>query len=190
MKERRNGGDVHRRLAWTLLIAMLVVLLVLQAVGVMGWSLFDVVVAGALLGVVGCVARLISRSVRGPVYRAATGVALGTAVLLVWSNLAVGLIGSERNPANLVYGGVIVIGLIGAGLARLLPEGMARVMVATALAQVVVPLVALIGGVGVAGPVSMVDVIMVTALFATLWLIAARLFGMAARWSAQERLAA
>ena len=187
MRERRNGGDVRRRLAWSLLGAMPVVLLVLQAVGVMNWTLFDVVVAGALLGVVGCVAWLIARGARGPAYRAAAGVALGTAVLLVWSNLAVGLIGSERNPSNLVYGGVVVIGLIGAGLARLRPEGMARVMVATALAQIAVPLVVLTSGVGVAGPVSLVDVVMVTAFFAALWLLAARLFGTAARWSAKQR---
>lgn len=106
-------------------------------------------------------------------------------MLLVWSNLAVGLIGSERNPANLVYVGVIVIGFVGAGLVRRRPEGMARVMVATALAQIAVPLVVLTGGVGVAGPVSMGDVVMLTAFFAALWLLAARLFGTAARWSAK-----
>lgn len=50
MREQKNGGDVHRRLAWTLLGAMLVVLSMLQAVGVMNWTLFDVVVAGGAPG--------------------------------------------------------------------------------------------------------------------------------------------
>ena len=33
-------------------------------------------------------------------YRAAVGVAIAAAFILVWMNLAVGIIGSEDNPAN------------------------------------------------------------------------------------------
>jgi hypothetical protein len=51
-------------------------------------------------------------------YRAAVGVAIAAAFILVWMNLAVGIIGSEDNPANLMYGGVLAIGIIGAVIAR------------------------------------------------------------------------
>jgi hypothetical protein len=49
-------------------------------------------------------------------------------------NLAVGIIGSEDNPANLMYGGVLAVGIIGAIIARFEPHGMARALVATTLA--------------------------------------------------------
>lgn len=55
-------------------------------------------------------------------------------------NLAVGLIGNEENLANLMYIGVLAVGLIGAAIARLEPGGMARVLFAMALAQTLVPL--------------------------------------------------
>ena len=38
--------------------------------------------------------------------RAAPGVTAAAGLILVWINGAVGLIGSEDNPANLLYGGV------------------------------------------------------------------------------------
>jgi hypothetical protein len=40
------------------------------------------------------------------------GLAVGTALFLVWSNLAVGLIGSENNPANMMYLGVLAVFLL------------------------------------------------------------------------------
>ena len=55
--------------------------------------------------------------------------------MLVWINLAVGIIGSEDNPANLMYGGVLAVGVAGAVAARFRPGGMARALAATALAQ-------------------------------------------------------
>lgn len=77
-------------------------------------------------------------------YRAAAGIALGTAFLLIWISFAVGVIGTEDNPANLMFGAVLLLGLIGAVAARFQPEGMARALAATALAQGLVALIALI----------------------------------------------
>ncbi|MCI0605272.1 hypothetical protein L0156_19980 [bacterium] len=55
-------------------------------------------------------------------------------------NLAVGLIGNEENLANLMYIGVLAVGLISTAIARLEPGGMARALFAMALAQTLVPL--------------------------------------------------
>ena len=64
--------------------------------------------------------------------RWATGFALVAAFLIVWLNAAAGLIGIEDDdPANLLYVGVLAIGLIGAIVARFQPGGMARAMFAT-----------------------------------------------------------
>lgn len=98
------------------------------------WTLRDFVTFGAMLvGACGTY-ELAARVSGNRSYRAAAGVALATAFFLVWVNLAVGVIGNEGNPANLMYGGVLAIGIIGAILARSQPHGMARALEATALA--------------------------------------------------------
>ncbi len=51
-------------------------------------------------------------------YRFAVGIALLGAFLVVWVNLAVGIIGEPDNLANLMYVGVLVVGLVGAIVAR------------------------------------------------------------------------
>jgi thiazole synthase ThiGH ThiG subunit len=58
--------------------------------------------------------------------------ALVAAMLLVWVNLAVGIIGSEDNPANIMYLGVHAVLILGALLALFRPQGMARALFATA----------------------------------------------------------
>ena len=114
-------------------------------------------------------------------YRAAVGVAVAAAFILVWMNLAVGIIGTEDNPANLMYGGVLAVGIIGAVIARFQPDGMARALVATALAQALVAVIALIAGLGSTGPSWPWSIVILTGFFAALWLISAWLFRKAAR---------
>ena len=81
-------------------------------------------------------------------YRSAIGVALAAAVILVWLSLGVGIIGKDGDPANLMYFGVLAVGIIGAVVARLQPLGMARALFATALAQAVLAAIALIARLG------------------------------------------
>ena len=50
-------------------------------------------------------------------------------------NLSLGIIGETGDPADLMYGGVLAVGIIGAVIARFRPEGMARALLATALAR-------------------------------------------------------
>ena len=79
-------------------------------------------------------------------YKFAAGLALVAAFLLVWINLAVGIIGEPENPANLMYAGVLAIGAIGAILARFEAAGMAKAMFAAAFAQASVAIYALLAG--------------------------------------------
>jgi hypothetical protein len=66
--------------------------------------------------------------------------------LLVWTNLAVGIIGEPDELANLMYVGVLAVGILGAITARFRPAGMARALLATALVQALVAGIALIAG--------------------------------------------
>ncbi len=108
------------------------------------WDTTDFVVAWVTIAGAIAAARFVASAARGQAYRIATAIAVMTGFLLLWVNGAVGLIGSEENPANLMYGGVLVVGLIGAAMARLQPLGMARALIATAVAQFLVPVIALI----------------------------------------------
>lgn len=107
------------------------------------WTVGDFVFAAVLLfGSLGAY-EVAVRTTGNIAYRAAVGFALAAAFLLIWMNGAVGIIGAEDNPANLMYAGVLALGFIGALTARFQPPGMARALFATALAQALVPVIAL-----------------------------------------------
>jgi hypothetical protein len=159
-------------------LLLLVPLVAMQFNTGMNWSVFDFVVAGVLLFGSGLTYELVSRKMGSIPYRLAVGLAVLTALFLVWVNLAVGIIGSERNPANLMYLGVLATGLIGAIVARLQPQGMARTLYAMAFAQVMVPVIALIvwKPVLTLEPPGVLGVFVLNALIAMLFVGSALLF--------------
>ena len=144
LKERSTlvTRNAYRSVVSVALVTVFILLLPLLAQW--AWDLADFVFAGALIFGTGLTYQLVAGKGGTMAYRFAVGVALAAAFILVWMNLAVGLIGSEDNPANLMYGGVLAIGFLGAIIAELRPQGMARVLFAMALAQAVVPVIALI----------------------------------------------
>ena len=136
------------------------------------WTPGDFVFAIVMFSAVGLVLELVVRSTTSWTYRVGVALALAAAFLLVWANLAVGYIGSEDNPYNLVFLGVIAIAAAGALLARFRPAGMARAMTAAAIAHAVA------GAIGypadpITGPI--------TAGFTAMWLASAFHFHRAAR---------
>lgn len=108
------------------------------------WGPIDFVAAAALLLGTGFTYELVAKRGGHGAYRAAVGIALAAALILVWINLAVGIIGDEDHPANAMYLGVIAVGLIGAVIAQLEARGMSRALFAAAIAQALVPIVSLI----------------------------------------------
>lgn len=113
-------------------------------------------------------------------YRCAAAVALGSAAILVWLSLGVGIIGQDGDPANLMYFGVLAVGFAGAIVARLRPGGMRHALLATALAQAVVAAIALAAGLGRpwSGPV---EIIVLNGFFIALFAASAWLFQVAAK---------
>lgn len=98
-----------------------------------------------------------------------------TSLLLIWLSLGVGIIGKDGDRANAMYFGVLAIEVFGALITRLKPKGMARVLIATAGAQTVVTLIAVLAGLGRpwSGPV---ELLLLNAIFIALWLASAWLF--------------
>lgn len=107
------------------------------------WDVADFIVMWTLIAGVMLTYKLVTRKAVSAAYRMAAGLALFAGLLLIWVNGAVGLIGSEDNPANVMYAGVLAIGVIGALMARLEPLGMAWTLFVMTFAQLLVPLVAL-----------------------------------------------
>ena len=113
-------------------------------------------------------------------YRTALGVAVAAGLTLFWMIGAVGVIGAEGDTADLMYLGVPVVGILGAGIARLRPGGMARALVATAAAQGTVAVVALVTGEHRSPVTSVFEIVGLNGFFVALFLGSAWLFRRAA----------
>jgi hypothetical protein len=143
----------------------------------MAWDFFDFVAAWTLLFGAGFTYRMVAKKMGNSImYRAAVGVAVATALFLVWANLAVGLIGSEDNPANGMYMVVLAIGFLGAIITRLQPRGMSRVLFIMAFAHGIITVIALITRLHLSPESSVIEIIGVNGFFAVLWSASALLF--------------
>ena len=154
-----------------LLLALPAIAMQLDASGV-DWSAGDFIVMGVMLGVACTACKLAARASANGSYRVAAGIAIGTAFLTVWVNLAVGMIASEDNFYNQLFGGVLLLALGGSVAARFRPRGMAWAMVVAGIAQ------ALLGAIGL--PVDQRGAIF-SMIFALPWLLSALLFRRASR---------
>jgi hypothetical protein len=183
LKERSTmlARNPYRSVAGVALATALILLIPLLAAP--AWSMADFVVAGALIFGTGLSYVLVARKAGNIAYRVAVGVALVAALLLVWINFAVGVIGTEDELANLMYVGVLAVGTIGAIVARFRPHGMSRALLATALAQALVAAIALTFGLGSEWS-RPVEILGVTGLFVALFVGSALLFRYAGRQQA------
>lgn len=142
----------------------------------MAWDAGDYAVAGALVAGVAGTFALLSRTSRNTAYRAASGVALLGAVLLIWVNGAVGIIGAEGHDANKLFGVVLAIGAIGGALSRFQPQGMSRTLLLMALIQLLVPLMAFVTGLADNRAAFEPVVLLATSFFMALWVVSGILF--------------
>lgn len=146
---------------------LLIPFVAMQFAAGVNWSVFDFILAGTLLLGMGFAYELLTSKAGHPTEKIAVALAVGTGLLLIWVNLAVGIIGGEGNPANLMYLGVLAVGFVGAVIARFQPHGMARAMFATALTHALVTVYALVAGVMPANGMTLV--LAANALFVALW---------------------
>ncbi len=185
MKTMKRVRRSIRRRMWFVGLATAAILMIpftaMQFSGEVNWTAFDFIVAAVLLLGTGFTYVLISRLSDNYSYRLAVGIAVLTGLLLAWVNLAVGIIGAEDNPANTLYFAVLLIGIIGAVIARLQPRGMSNALFATAGAQFLVPLIAmLIWRPSLENPPGIIGVFMLSAFFALLFAVSGLLFRKAA----------
>lgn len=133
------------------------------------WDARDFIAFGAMLAVACGLYELAAWASADLRYRAAAAIAVATGFLTVWANAAVGMIGDEGNRFNLLFAGVLGVALVGAALAKLRARGLAKAMLATAIAQALVVAAAFAIGDDVRGAVC-------SALFVAPWLLSSALF--------------
>ncbi len=175
----RTIGMQHRniiRIALVTACILLLPLVAMQFTDDVDWTVFDFVVAGALLFGTGLAYELVARKSNRRAYRGGVFVALASALFLTWANLAVGIIGSENEPANLMYFGVLAVGIIGALAARFRPSGMARALLAMAGAQALIAVIALLAGMDEYPGSSVAEILLINGLFAGMFVVSALLF--------------
>ena len=136
------------------------------------WGPMDFAIVGVLVLGAGLLFEYASARAGTAAHRAAVGIAVAAGLFLVWVNLAVGMIGDEGNAANLMYVLVLAVALIGTSIARFEPREASIVMFATAGAQALVALIALVTGLG---PELRAD-----AFFVAAWIASGLLFRQAA----------
>lgn len=175
MENVKNGRDRWKIAVWAAAIALwLTPLIAMQFTSEVVWDAFDFPVFGAMLLTVCGLLEVATRMSHNLFYRLGFGLALVAGFVLVWMNLAVGIIGSEDNPANLMYAAVLAIGAAGVVLARLRPNGMAIALIVMAVAQGLVSATAVLSG---------YFTVPLDAGFIAVWLLSAWLFHTAARQS-------
>ncbi len=172
--EKPKGWQTHRLriVVWgSAALLLLLPWLAMQFTKEVAWSLADFMVFGGMLLAACAAFEMAIKIARNKAYLLAFSVAIGTAFILVWMNLAVGIIGNEGNPENLMFAGVLAVALVGAIFVRFKAQSMVRVLLATAIMQVLVAVVAQING---------HFIWILSGFFVMLWLTSARLFWRAA----------
>lgn len=140
------------------------------------WDRADFVIAGLMIFSAGLLCQIAIHSAKQNTLKAAYAMAIGTALLLSWMNLAVGIIGSENESANLMYFGVIAIGGLAGLTVKFRPDKMASVMKITATAHALTIVIALAAGMQHYYGSSVSEIIVLNSFFVILWLAAAHLF--------------
>ncbi len=184
--ERRGGG--WRIAGWGAAAGLLALPFIAMRMGSqeVNWDGADFVFAAVLLGSLGLAIELLFRVSGGWAYRLGGLALAGTAFLIVWGNLAVGFLGNEDEPINLLYFGVVALVIAGAAISRLRPAGLAKVAVAAAMGHVAIIAVALGTGWGYEGALRPVEIVFSTLVFGGAWLFAAAMFRRAARDASQR----
>lgn len=165
---------------------LLIPFIAMQFTSEVQWSLFDFLLMGAILFTIGMAFRfLIGRSGKLS-YRLGVALAVGTTFFMIWANLAVGLIGAGANAGNLMYGGVLLVGIVSVFVSGFTPRGMERAMYVVLAALVVHTIVALGAGMADYPSSSTVEILGVNGFFVFFYTLAAMFFRFTSLHSSEQ----
>ena len=137
---RINGWRIA---SWGALLALLALpAIAMQFTPDVDWTGSDFLFAAVLLGMLGAGMELAVRSARNTPQRVGIALAVLAGFLTLWSNAAVGIIGNESEPTNLLFVAMVVFAVTASLALRLRPAGMRWLMAALSAGQFVVGVVA------------------------------------------------
>ena len=171
-----------RLVGWGAAVALILTPLVaMQFTREVNWTAGDFIFAIVLIGGVGLLFEFAVRASRNWSYRGGVALALTAAFLTIWINAAVGIIGNEDNPLNLVFLVIVAFAIVGSIVAGGKAALMARAMTVAAAAQALVGVVVFAADAGASLPPGPVKLLILIEFFAALWLSSALMFRKAAR---------
>ena len=184
MEKQAKLSQSMGRVALVTGLLLLIPLVAMQFTQEVNWSAFDFIIMGTLLFSTGLTFVFIVRNTSNILYKAATTIGIGTTFLIVWANLAVGLIGSGPNTGNIMYMSVVAVFIVGIYLSHFTAKGMEFTMFASALAVILITVIALLTNMQHYPGSSVVEVIGVGLFFTALYAISGLLFRFIAQSSA------
>ena len=114
-------------------------------------------------------------------YRLAITGWIGSSLAIMFLMGAVGIVGIEGDPMDLLYVGMVGIGVGGAAASRFQPAGMSRAMAAAAASTALLAALALLGDRHQAEYSSVLEILGLNAMFAAMFGSCAWLFHLAQR---------
>ena len=169
---------IWRILGWgTAALSILTPWLAMRFNPELGLETHDFIFATVVIGITGALIELTVLLTANRFSRAGGFVAILAGFLVFWSNLSVGMIGTEGNSVNLFFGLVLLIAIIGAWLSSLHRNVLPAAMLAAGTTQCAIGLLAGIWGSDFRGGV-------LTVALSTLWWISSLLFAIAAKQKA------
>lgn len=178
---RMNGWRVAR---WSAGAGLLLVpLAMMQFVDDWDWGPGAFLFLGIMIGGVLLAYELAVRAGVSSAYRGGVAAALAPAFLIIWMNLAVGIVG-EDNPMNFNFFMLVFAAAVGACTARGDPAAMARAMLGVVVVQALLA-IAIVTAPSIASePASVHRVSLLCSIFGGLWLLSAALFRRASQGAA------
>lgn len=170
--ESNRRASPWRIIGWSAAALLLAIPAVaMQFSSEVDWDLFDFFAMGMMLLVAGLGFEIAVRISRSGAHRAGMAVAIFGGFFTVWSNLAVGILGSEDEMINFGFFVILMLGILGSLLVWFRARAMVAVMSAIAAGQLAM------GAIGYASGFADWPIVL---FFATLWAASALCFRRAA----------
>lgn len=184
VSESRMGANGWRVVRWSAGAGLLLVpLVMMQIVDDWNWGPGGFLFAGIMIGGVLLLYEFATRAGVSMAYRGGVAAALAAAFLMIWMNLAVGIVG-EDNPLNFNFFMLVFAAAIGAFTARGEPAGLARAMLGVAAVQILLAIAIATDPSTAREPAGAAGVSLLCGFFTGLWLLSAALFRRASRKAA------
>lgn len=128
---------------WGALLALLILpAIAMRYTSEVDWTASDFIFAAVLLSALGIGGEVALRVGRNAPHRLGIAIAALGGFLTVWINGAVGMLGSENEPTNLIFIGLVGVAIVASFLVWFRPGGMRWIMAVLSAGQFAVGIVA------------------------------------------------